>query len=471
MADDSQIWIDGGDLTGQVLDGRFEIIRQLGAGAMGQIYLARQLGLDAWRAIKVIKAGLQYDVDMEARFRREARALSRLNHSNIVLVIDYGRISNEAQYLVLEYVDGPDLRSEIKKRGPLSVARAVTVLAQLVAGLEYAHQEGIVHRDLKPENIILQEGDVGRVKIIDFGLAKLVGDDEGTVITKDNEVLGTPQFMAPEQCNAKAIGPPTDIYALGGVGYFLLSGQAVFQTKSVMEMILAHTFEIPERLSARCPEQNVPSELDGLLLKCLEKEPGQRPTAAEVADGLERVFERMQQPPSPSQMRRRAARKPADEADLASKIWTEAWSARRNADESEEAVSYREAVFNQITSVLVDLAQELLAHLHVSESISIQMAQIDRIKDTLTNLQLDVALMDSQLGDLAGQESQEAERVKRQLRLIRGQAMELSQGINREYRLLFRYVLSCRTGVVDPELLALYDELDMLIDQYLRTST
>ncbi|MBA3500318.1 MAG: serine/threonine protein kinase, partial [Deltaproteobacteria bacterium] len=176
-----------------MLDGH-EILRPLGAGGMGEVYLARGEG-GALRAFKIVRA--DQDLDAKAgRFRREVLTLGRLKHPNIIQIIDAGRTPAGALYLGMEYVAGPDLQTAINKNGPYPVADAIAILSQLASALAYAHEVGVVHRDLKPPNVILADGDPERVKIIDFGLAKIAADEGLTRLTEDQQVLGSPLYWA-----------------------------------------------------------------------------------------------------------------------------------------------------------------------------------------------------------------------------------------------------------------------------------
>ncbi|HUE70320.1 MAG TPA: serine/threonine-protein kinase, partial [Pirellulaceae bacterium] len=202
---------------------QLEILELLGQGGMGAVYKARQRGLDRLVAVKVLPPEIGHDAGFAERFTREARALARLSHHHIVSVFDFGQ-SNGLFYIVMEYVDGLNLRQTIQT-GKLTAAEALAIVPQICEALQFAHDEGIVHRDIKPENILIDKR--GRVKIADFGLAKLLGADAGDhSLTATNQVMGTLRYMAPEQMQgSREVDHRADIYSLGVVFYELLTGE------------------------------------------------------------------------------------------------------------------------------------------------------------------------------------------------------------------------------------------------------
>lgn len=248
-----------------------EIVRVLGKGGMGVVYQARQPALDRHVAIKILPRKLALDPDFQDRFIREAKALASLSHPNIVTVHDFGA-EGGVFFLVMEFVDGVTLRQAMAG-GKLGPETALRIVPQLCDALEYAHQEGVVHRDIKPENIILDRK--GRVKIADFGLAKLVGNETRLpALTQTNIVMGTPNYMAPEQIeNPKSVDHRADIYSLGVVLYEMLTG----------ELPLGR-FKLPSQ------KVQLDVRLDEVVLKALEKEPDRRyQRASHVKDDITRV--------------------------------------------------------------------------------------------------------------------------------------------------------------------------------------
>ncbi|MCA9542662.1 MAG: serine/threonine protein kinase, partial [Myxococcales bacterium] len=183
---------------------------------------------------------------------REALVLGRLRHPGIVDVIDYGHLENGWPFLILEFVEGGDLEALLNRSGPLSLQAGLDVLLQLARVLEYAHAQGVVHRDLKPGNILLRSGDHRLVKVIDFGLAKLMSAEMLTRLTTDGQIMGSPHYMAPEQAmGLPDISGAADIYALAGIAYVVMSGRPVFDSDSPLGLVFAQARHQPERLAQR----------------------------------------------------------------------------------------------------------------------------------------------------------------------------------------------------------------------------
>lgn len=236
---------------------QFEIVELVGIGGMGAVYKARQPGLDRVVALKILPPHSAADAGFAERFNREARALARLNHPNIVAVHDFGRV-NGLHYLVMEFVDGANLR-QLQRAGQLTPEQAFEIVPQICDALHFAHGEGIVHRDIKPENILLDKR--GRVKITDFGIAKILGHAADKIgLTSARDVVGTPHYMAPEQIeNPQRVDHRADIYSLGVVFYEMLTGE-----------LPIGKFAVPSR------KVQVDVRLDHVVLHALEKEPARR---------------------------------------------------------------------------------------------------------------------------------------------------------------------------------------------------
>jgi tetratricopeptide (TPR) repeat protein/tRNA A-37 threonylcarbamoyl transferase component Bud32 len=236
---------------------QLEIVELLGQGGMGTVYKARQTKLDRPVALKILALSAERGPDFAERFNREARALARLNHPNIVSVFDFGEV-NGLYYLLMEYVDGVDLRRTLEK-GPLAPRHALALVGQICTALQYAHDRGVVHRDVKPENILLDRD--GNVKIADFGLAKLVGRSQADQrLTATRQIMGTPHYMAPEQIERPLdVDHRADIYSLGVVFYEMLTHE-----------LPLGKFEPPSHKAA------VDVRLDEVVLRAMEREPGRR---------------------------------------------------------------------------------------------------------------------------------------------------------------------------------------------------
>ena len=222
------------DLTGAVLGGRYEVLGKLGVGGMASVYEGRRVGLRNRVAIKVLRSELCEDPTNVKRFLREARASSVIEHENIVDIVDFGSTESLPVYFVMEFLEGHDLRKEIKKNGPMPWSRARPILQQLVSALAAAHDKAIVHRDVKPANIFLVRRANGEdfVKVLDFGIAKVVEETLGGLTqghTMTNGLLGTVAYMAPEQARGGTIDARTDIYAVGVMAYQVLTGRVPFK--------------------------------------------------------------------------------------------------------------------------------------------------------------------------------------------------------------------------------------------------
>lgn len=245
---------------------------------MGKVYLAKNLELGRKEAIKVLKPELAEDSRFAARFRREARATSRLYHPNIVALYGAGTLPSGGLFISMEYVDGAPLESLLQEQeNGLPIPRALTIVCQLASALEHAHSRGVVHRDLKPANIMLVErrGHEDRVKVLDFGVAKIISPEyqESLRVSQEGVIFGTPLYMAPEQFYDKSSDPRSDIYAIGCIVFELLTGVPPF-TGKISEIVLAHTDKAPPSPTEYADD--ITPELEEVVLRCLAKDPDDR---------------------------------------------------------------------------------------------------------------------------------------------------------------------------------------------------
>jgi serine/threonine protein kinase len=267
-----------------LIDG-YEIGELLGRGGMGLVFRARQTALGRQVALKIIVSGAHAGAEERARFRREAHAVARLDHPGIVQIYEVGEQAG-CPYLALEFAGGGNLAQQLDGT-PMPPRRAAQLLLDLARAVQHAHEQGIVHRDLKPANVLLTE--TGVAKVADFGLAKLLDVEQG--LTHTGAVLGSPSYMAPEQAAGKvrAIGPATDVYALGAILYELLTGRPPFLGASFLEtldQVRTHDPAPPQTLQPK-----VSDDLAAICLKCLEKDPARRyPSAAALAHDLDRFL-------------------------------------------------------------------------------------------------------------------------------------------------------------------------------------
>ena len=276
-------------LIGTVVDGKYRVESLLGAGAMGAVYRATQLALGRTVALKVIRDDLLVSRGAIERFKREAEAVARLKHPNIVTVFDAGVSPAVGAYTVMEHLEGRSLKAELQMAGPLPPGRAVALMRQICSALHAAHSLGIVHRDLKPQNIFLERTAEGAVpKVLDFGIAKVEAPSDstgGASLTGSGVLLGTPLYMSPEQCENQPVDARSDVYALGCVLFEMLAGRAPFVGSSVPTVLVKHLGERPRPPSAFA--RAVPPALDDAVLTALEKAPRDRfQTAAAFGQAL-----------------------------------------------------------------------------------------------------------------------------------------------------------------------------------------
>lgn len=278
----------GGKYKGFFL-GRYKLLGHIGTGGMSSVYLAEHTRMHDKRAIKVLPKKRLNDASYLARFQLEAKAIASLNHPNIVLAYD---IDNEGDvhYIVMEYVDGYDLQTLVKREGPMDFSTAADVISQAARGLEHAHSKGVIHRDVKPANLLIDPD--GVVRLLDMGLALVAeasGAEQASLTVAHNEnVLGTADYLAPEQAlNSHTVDHRADIYGLGCTLYFLLTGKPPFSDGTLAQRIARHQTEMPR--SIRELRKDCPGELEGICVKMIQKEPKYRyQSAAEVAEILAR---------------------------------------------------------------------------------------------------------------------------------------------------------------------------------------
>ncbi|WP_166442294.1 Stk1 family PASTA domain-containing Ser/Thr kinase [Nakamurella flava] len=280
-------------MTGQLLGDRYQVGDTLGFGGMSEVHRGRDLRLGRDVAIKVLRADLARDPSFQSRFRREAQNAASLNHPAVVAVYDTGDSVTEAgnglqsiPYIVMEYVDGDTLRDVLKREGPLPPRRAMEIVADICAALDFSHRHGIVHRDVKPANVMLTG--TGAVKVMDFGIARAVTDGQATM-TGTSAVIGTAQYLSPEQARGEAVDARSDVYATGCVLYELMTGAPPFTGDSPVAIAYQHVREAPRPPSEL--NRALPAELDAIVLKALNKNPLNRyQTAAEMRSDLVRAL-------------------------------------------------------------------------------------------------------------------------------------------------------------------------------------
>ena len=263
--------------SGAIFAERYEILRRIGTGGMGTVYLARHRAMGRHCALKLLHASLGRDREARDRFTREARNASRIAHPNVCTVYDFGATPEGQLFLVLEYVDGRSLGAILAEAGALPFRRAVELTDAIAAGLDAAHELGIVHRDLKPDNVMVAQSR-GRetVKLVDFGIAKAIEPEIRGAVTEAGVVVGTPEYMAPEQFTGDAVDHRSDVYALGMVFYRMVAGTLPFRASSVRESLARRLTERPEPLAGIAPGRRFPRRLQLAVSCALSRDPRER---------------------------------------------------------------------------------------------------------------------------------------------------------------------------------------------------
>ncbi len=294
--------------VGHVVAERYEILDAIGCGASGNVYRARDLYVDNEHeivALKAIHERLHGDRQIFGRFRREVKILRRLEGPHLCKLLEY--IEDDGLLMIaLEYVDGPSLDSYLKEQGPLPLSEVVAIMTQICSALSSAHANDVIHRDLKPSNVLIEgvwrdrgSGDEPaqsflndlKVRVVDFGLAKMVtGELTGTVLTEQDMVFGTPDYMAPEQVTGEELDGRCDIYAAGVMLFEMVTGSVPFDTPGPLTTMTAHINDAIPKPSGRAPERDIPPALDRVIMKALAKRPDDRfQTADELAEALQRL--------------------------------------------------------------------------------------------------------------------------------------------------------------------------------------
>jgi len=265
------------DLMGTVVADRYHILKKLGEGGMGQVYLAEHVKMGRKSALKVMNPGMNQDADAIARFNREASNASRLNHPNICAIYDFGETPDGLIYLAMEFIEGQALNSLVEQNGALPPARAASIIHQSADALQVAHDAGIVHRDLKPDNIMIAKNRDGTdlAKVVDFGIAKAHSSDAQKV-TKTGMVVGTPEYMSPEQLSGDKLDGRSDIYSLGLVAFNCLTGKLPFPAETAQEAMIARLIEQPKTLAEMKPDVAWPDEVQRVMDKALTRDAAER---------------------------------------------------------------------------------------------------------------------------------------------------------------------------------------------------
>ena len=271
----------GSDLIGSIIADRYLVLAKLGEGGMGRVYLAEHVKMGRKSAVKVMNPGAVNDADAISRFNREAANASRISHQHVAQVYDFGETSDGLIYLAMEFVEGEALTDILKRDGALPPERAGEIVRQTAEALSVAHDMGIVHRDLKPDNIMLAKFRDGSdcVKVVDFGIAKAAGV-EAQKVTKTGLVIGTPEYMSPEQIAGDPLDARSDIYSLGLVAYNILTGRLPFNSKTAQESVIMRLTEPPMRLAQTRPQIAWTPAVQQVMDKALQRDAALRYSSA-----------------------------------------------------------------------------------------------------------------------------------------------------------------------------------------------
>ena len=269
------------DLIGSVI-GRYHIVRKLGEGGMGTVYLGEHVKMGRQDAIKVMAPSMVHDPEAIARFNREAANAAKIKHPNVCAVYDYGESDDGLIYLAMELIEGESLSAVLRRQNTLAPQRAAQILHQTGDALQAAHELGIVHRDLKPDNIMLARGRGGAetVKVVDFGIAKAMTGEEGQQVTKTGLVVGTPEYMSPEQLSGDVLDGRSDVYSLALVFYRMLTGTLPFQAGTAQETMIKRLTDDPLPLNAAAPGASFPAALQRVMDRALARMPSDRYASA-----------------------------------------------------------------------------------------------------------------------------------------------------------------------------------------------
>lgn len=259
------------DLVGAVIAERYHVLRKLGEGGMGQVYLAEHLRMKRKSAVKVMHPGMANDADAISRFNREAANACQIQHPNVAAIYDFGETGDGIVYLAMEYIEGESLARLLATRGALPPTRAADITRQIAEGLDVAHRLGIVHRDLKPDNVLVGSDHDGRdrVKVVDFGISK-ASAMEGQTVTRTGQVVGTPDYMSPEQLSGDNVDHRSDVYSLAIVAINMLTGTLPFLSNSSQTSMLLRLTDRPRRLREMRPAVAWPSEMQAVLDRAME---------------------------------------------------------------------------------------------------------------------------------------------------------------------------------------------------------
>lgn len=274
--------IDATEMLGKVLDGRYRLDTLLGFGGMGMVFRATQTAVGREVAVKTLNPALAMAPTFFERFKREAEVASRLKHPNIVTIFDFGKTPDGFCYIAMELLEGESLRQQVRHNGPMSLRRAAACVEQIALGLQHAHKQNVIHRDMKPHNVLVTTVDGAEyVKVLDFGLVKATEEEDEEQLTSTGQVLGTPQYMPPEQASGEPVDARSDLYSLGAVFHFCLTGSSPYGANSVRKALTAALTQPVPSVASKRRGAPVPHAIENFLRKALAKDPADRYPSAE----------------------------------------------------------------------------------------------------------------------------------------------------------------------------------------------
>ena len=285
---------DPDDLCGVVLADRYQLLRILGQGGMGYVYLAQHVTIDKLMAVKVLGTRWARQLEFRDRFLIEAKASSKIGHENVVEIHDFGTTPNDSVFFAMELLRGEALSELLAREGGLAWPRAKGIALQVCRALHAAHDKGVLHRDVKPENCFRMKRGANRdfIKVFDFGLAKIFGDenDPHRSLTRAGAVFGTPEYMSPEQARGKGVDARSDVYATGILLYELVTGQVPFTGETFMDVLTKQVSDEPPPPRAMAPHLDIPADLEAVVLRALRKDKAERfQSMRELAEALAAV--------------------------------------------------------------------------------------------------------------------------------------------------------------------------------------
>ena len=282
MSGDAIETLNAADYLGKTLDGRYRLDTVLGQGGMGLVFGGLQTSMQRPVAVKTLHPQLAMAPTFFERFKREAELASKLRHPNIITIYDFGRTSDGTCYFVMELLEGESLRQQVKREGPMALRRAVAIIEQAALGLSHAHHQHVVHRDVKPHNIMITKVDDHEyVKVLDFGLVKVMEQEDEEQLTSTGQVLGTPQYMPPEQAGGELVDQRSDLYSLAGVLFFMLTGSSPFGANTVRKALTAALTKTVPPVATIRQGAPVPKKIDGFMRKAMAREKEDRYQTAE----------------------------------------------------------------------------------------------------------------------------------------------------------------------------------------------